>query len=110
MGQRINYLSAKVETGATVDAVEHLRMYPLASLSKVEISPTENGCSVPVTFYFDKRPDYGFKVTVFNAFSVGYKGEGPWGLHTILTEAGFPASVTDKIFELSRHETSVLTK
>ena len=109
MTKRTDYLTATVDTGATQFALEHLRMYPLEKIQKVIVAPLQYG-AISVSFLFDTQPNLGFRVNVLNSFCVGYKGEGPWGLHDIMIEAGFPEEVAQRVFEISRYDETVLEK
>lgn len=40
----------------------------------------------------------GEKITLLQCFSMGYRGEGPWGLHDILINLGVPEKEAEKVF------------
>jgi hypothetical protein len=55
----------------------------------VEGDPTEH-----VVFYFED----GIKICIFNSFTTGYRGEGPWGLHDVLVALGLPEEQAKDVF------------
>ena len=106
---RINYLTANVETGATHYALQYLRKHDLTQLQKVVIIPDNHGF-ICAQFQFDMKKLYGYSVNISGGFNVGYRGEGPYGLHDIMVEAGFPEDIASKVFEISPYEKTELER
>lgn len=50
------------------------------------------------------------QIDVLGAFCVGYRGEGPWGLHDLMTDAGFSEYTASRVFEISRYAETILIK
>lgn len=98
-------LRKTIEAFTTASALEHLRMYNLDTLSKIEIVPMEYG-HICVTFCFSNY----IKIDVPHAFCVGYRGEGPYGLYDVMKAAGFPNQVAQRVFTVSRYEKSIWIK
>lgn len=109
MKEKTVYLKATVDTGATAFACEHLRMFPLEKLIQVTVIPMEYD-AIKVSFLFETQPDFCYQIDVLNAFCVGFRGEGPWGLHDLMIEAGFPEETASKVFVISRYDKTVLKK
>ena len=62
----------------------------------VEGDPTEH-----VVFCFED----GTKICIFNSFTTGYRGEGPWGLHDALVALGLPEEQAKDVFTKKRVHT-----
>lgn len=109
MKEKIIYLTSVVDTGATAFACEHLRMFPLEKIIQVTVIPKEHD-TICVSFLFETRPGFCYQVDVLNAFCVGYRGEGPWGLHDLMIDAGFTEETASRVFVISRYDKTVLKK
>ena len=66
-----------------------------------EGDPTEH-----VSFVFED----GVCITIFNSFTTGYRGEGPWGLHDVLVSMGLPEEQAQDVFNKKRVHTFYLKK
>lgn len=106
---RFNHRTIEQSFGTTSESIEYLRKFPLDILQTVIVKPDGNGY-VSVSFLFDITPNNGYTVTISNGFCVGYKGEGPWGLHDLMIEAGFAPEEAEKVFSISRYDETVLHK
>lgn len=109
--KKIIYIESDVHTGATSFACEYLRNFQLEKLTEVHVSPHEHD-DVIISFFFQKNPnsDLFMQINVYGGFCVGYRGEGPWGLHDLMVDAGFSKDVAKRVFEVSRHEYSEFKK
>ena len=80
-------------TGAGERAIS---LYPLDEVTKIVCDKkTEGGGGdVDVAFHFRN----GDIITICGAFSMGYGGTGPHGLHDIMVKSGISSSEADYVF------------
>ena len=109
MKKKIVYLTACIDTGATQFACRYLRKFDLKQISEIHITPAEHD-HVEITFYFATSPNMFEQITVKHAFSVGYRGEGPWGLHDLMIDAGFSETKASSVFEASIYAETIIVK
>ena len=108
MNKRV-YMTVDVEAGATSFACDFLRNFKLEKIKEVSITPAEYG-GIVVSFFYETYPNMFMKIDMKDAFCVGYRGEGPWGLHDIMIEAGFPEYTASRVFEISRYAENTFVK
>lgn len=109
MHEKNIYLTSDVNTGATHFACEYLRNFNLTELAEVQIKPMPHD-SIMVSFFFETQPNFFMQIDIRNAFCVGYSGTGPWGLHDIMIDAGFPEDTANRVFVISRYEYTELKR
>ncbi len=109
MSKKTIYLKAVVDTGATQFATKYLRNFDLTQITEIIITPVEHD-GIMVTFFFNTSGNMYMQIDVLGAFCVGYRGEGPWGLHDLMTDAGFSEYTASRVFEISRYAETILIK
>ncbi len=73
--------------------VNKLKLDDVVKVTLVKQGHTEGG-PADVTFCFSD----GDKITIRQAFGIGYGGTGPWGIYQILVKMGVPEVEAEKLF------------
>ena len=100
---------AVVEAYCTEWGKDFLRKFDLKQVAEVQIIPDGSGFII-ARFYVETAFRCFIQIDMKHAFCVGYGGEGPWGLHDIMIEAGYPEEQASKVFNISRYEQTVFVK
>ncbi len=101
------------EVYTTREGIQLVRQHNLNNLK--EVWAIKQGIPTRVAFFFSDEEE---PLVIEGAFNLGYSGEGPRGLYTLLVEAGFPENKEDvsskyeayvsQIFEKDRTEFEIM--
>ena len=101
-------MKSTIEAGYTQKGLKELRKFDLTTVTEVILDKEieGGGGKVDVTFKFSD----GDEITVIEALSTGYRGEGSWGLHDVLIDCGFSEEKANYAFTCTQKGVHILVK